>query len=170
MAEKNTLLFLELNDGSTPKNLQVRRRRGAGVERSCSLLLVKSPTTWIGFTSVAYSAFIWEGGGFTLQVLVKDGVYALEALKHTGTCVVVEGEMKASPEGASQKAELHATAIKSVGPCVPPPIISLFLATSGSHAPMRVPTSARSGETSKEGVRTSSGPGSRSRALPRGPR
>ena len=102
--------------------------------------------------------------------MVKDGVYALEALKHTGTCVVVEGEMKASPEGASQKAELHATAIKSVGPCVPPPIISLFLATSGSHAPMRVPTSARSGETSKEGVRTSSGPGSRSRALPRGPR
>jgi len=62
-----------------------------------------------------------EGGGFTLQVLVKDGVYAREALKHTGTCVVVEGEMKASPEGASQKAELHATAIKSVGPCVPPP-------------------------------------------------
>jgi hypothetical protein len=57
-------------------------------------------------------------------VLVKDGVHSLEALKHTGTCVVVEGEMKASPEGASQKAELHATAIKSVGPCAPAPSFS----------------------------------------------
>jgi hypothetical protein len=54
-------------------------------------------------------------------VLVKDGMHSLEALKHTGSCVVVEGEMKASPEGASQKAELHATAIKFVGPCAPAP-------------------------------------------------
>lgn len=72
MAEKNTLLFLELNDGSSPKNL---------------------------------------------QVLVKEGVHALEELKHAGTCVVVEGEMKPAPEGASQKVELHATSVKSIGGC-----------------------------------------------------
>jgi asparaginyl-tRNA synthetase len=29
LAEKNTLLFLELNDGSTPKNLQVRSPQSA---------------------------------------------------------------------------------------------------------------------------------------------
>lgn len=54
-----------------------------------------------------------------MQVLVKEGVYKLDDLKHTGTCVVVEGEIKAAPEGASQKVELHATAIHHVGPCAP---------------------------------------------------
>eukprot|EP00976_Prorocentrum_cordatum_P068121 1179010-Prorocentrum_minimum.AAC.3 len=72
MAEKNSLVFLEMNDGSTPKNI---------------------------------------------QVLVKADVYDIEKLKATGTCVVIEGEIKAAPEKATQEVELHATAIKCVGEC-----------------------------------------------------
>jgi len=72
MADKNKLVFLELNDGSSPKNL---------------------------------------------QVLVSAEVYEIDALKATGTCVVVEGEIKESPESSTQSVELHATAVKDVGAC-----------------------------------------------------
>lgn len=33
---------------------------------------------------------------------MKEGVYALEELKHAGTCVVVEGEIRPAPENAAQ--------------------------------------------------------------------
>lgn len=82
-------------------------------EELVSSLRIRAPTSALSCTGVFTASMR------ALQVLVKDGVHALEALKHTGTCVVVEGEMKTSPEGASQKAELHATAIKFVGPCAP---------------------------------------------------
>eukprot|EP00242_Pyramimonas_sp_CCMP2087_P004279 CAMPEP_0198197262 /NCGR_PEP_ID=MMETSP1445-20131203/868_1 /TAXON_ID=36898 /ORGANISM="Pyramimonas sp., Strain CCMP2087" /LENGTH=592 /DNA_ID=CAMNT_0043866495 /DNA_START=28 /DNA_END=1806 /DNA_ORIENTATION=+ len=72
MADKNKLVFLELNDGSSPKNL---------------------------------------------QVLVSAEVYEIDSLKATGTCVVVEGEIKESPESSTQSVELHATAVKDVGAC-----------------------------------------------------
>ena len=72
VADKGALVFLELNDGSGPKNL---------------------------------------------QVVVKSEVHAIDELKSTGTCVVVEGTLKAPPEGATQVVEMHATKILHVGPC-----------------------------------------------------
>lgn len=53
----------------------------------------------------------------TLQVLVKAEVKSPEEIKSTGVCVVVAGEIKASPEGAKQKIELHATKFLHVGAC-----------------------------------------------------
>ena len=72
VADKGALVFLEGNDGTGPKNL---------------------------------------------QVVVKAEVHAIDELKSTGTCVVVEGELKAPPEGATQVVEMHATKILHVGPC-----------------------------------------------------
>jgi len=72
VADKGALVFLEVNDGTGPKNL---------------------------------------------QVVVKAEVHAIDELKSTGTCVVVEGELKAPPEGATQVVEMHATKILHVGPC-----------------------------------------------------
>ena len=72
VADKGALVFLEVNDGTGPKNL---------------------------------------------QVVVKAEVHAIDELKSTGTCVVVEGTLKAPPEGATQVVEMHATKILHVGPC-----------------------------------------------------
>ena len=72
IADKGAIIFLELNDGTGPVNL---------------------------------------------QCIVKSNVYNLDELKSTGTCVVVEGELKAPPAGASQVVEIHATKVLYVGPC-----------------------------------------------------
>mmetsp|Transcript_39235 Transcript_39235/g.54481 ORF Transcript_39235/g.54481 Transcript_39235/m.54481 type:complete len:605 (-) Transcript_39235:57-1871(-) len=73
MAEKNTILFLELNDGSTSKNI---------------------------------------------QVLVRSEIYNLDDLKHTGTSIIMEGQIVSSPPQATgQAVEMHATSVKSVGKC-----------------------------------------------------
>ena len=53
----------------------------------------------------------------SMQVLVQSGVKAPDEIKSTGVCIVVEGEIKAAPEGAKQKMELHATSVLHVGPC-----------------------------------------------------
>ena len=45
-------------------------------------------------------------------------VHAIEELRHTGACVLVEGVLKQSPPDATgQVVELHATAVLHVGPC-----------------------------------------------------
>jgi asparaginyl-tRNA synthetase len=50
--------------------------------------------------------------------VVKSDVYAIDEIKSTGTCVVLEGELRAPPEGATgQVVELHATKVLHVGPC-----------------------------------------------------
>ena len=52
------------------------------------------------------------------QVLVPAEVHAIEELRHTGACVLVEGVLKQSPPDATgQVVELHATAVLHVGPC-----------------------------------------------------
>ena len=56
-------------------------------------------------------------GPVNLQCIVRSEVHGIDELKATGTCVVLEGEVKAPPEGASQVIELHATKILHVGPC-----------------------------------------------------
>ena len=53
----------------------------------------------------------------SIQVLVKAEVKNPDEIKSTGVCVVVQGEIKASPEGAKQKIELHATSVLHVGAC-----------------------------------------------------
>ena len=53
----------------------------------------------------------------SIQVLVQAEVKNPDEIKSTGVCIVVEGEVKASPDGAKQKIELHATAVLHVGPC-----------------------------------------------------
>ena len=53
----------------------------------------------------------------SMQVLVQSEVKAPDEIKSTGVCIVVEGEIKAAPEGAKQKMELHATSVLHVGPC-----------------------------------------------------
>ena len=60
-----------------------------------------------------------DGSGPTnLQCVVKADVHAIDELKSTGTCVVVEGELRAPPEGATgQIVELHATKVLHVGAC-----------------------------------------------------
>ena len=56
-------------------------------------------------------------GPVNLQCVVKSDVHPIDELKSTGTCVVVTGEIKAPPEGASQVVELHAAKVLHVGPC-----------------------------------------------------
>ena len=56
-------------------------------------------------------------GPVNLQCVVRADVHAIDELKATGTCVVVEGEVKAPPEGASQAVELHVSKVLHVGPC-----------------------------------------------------
>lgn len=57
-------------------------------------------------------------GPINLQCVVKNDVHAIEELKSTGTCVVLEGELRAPPEGATgQVVELHAAKVLHVGPC-----------------------------------------------------
>jgi len=56
-------------------------------------------------------------GPVNLQCVVRREVHAIDDLKATGTCVVLEGEIKAPPEGASQAVELHVTKVLHVGPC-----------------------------------------------------
>eukprot|EP00286_Rhodomonas_abbreviata_P016239 CAMPEP_0181326586 /NCGR_PEP_ID=MMETSP1101-20121128/21588_1 /TAXON_ID=46948 /ORGANISM="Rhodomonas abbreviata, Strain Caron Lab Isolate" /LENGTH=604 /DNA_ID=CAMNT_0023435071 /DNA_START=41 /DNA_END=1855 /DNA_ORIENTATION=+ len=52
-----------------------------------------------------------------LQILVTKELQDPDSCKQTGTCIVVEGEMKAAPEGSKQVAELHATKILHLGHC-----------------------------------------------------
>ena len=56
-------------------------------------------------------------GPVNLQCVVRADVHAIDEIKATGTCVVVEGEVKAPPEGASQAVELHGSKVLHVGPC-----------------------------------------------------
>lgn len=57
-------------------------------------------------------------GPVNLQCIVKSDVHAIDELKSTGTCVVLEGELRAPPEGATgQVVELHAGKVLHVGPC-----------------------------------------------------
>ena len=56
-------------------------------------------------------------GPVNLQCVVKADVHDIDALKATGTCVVLEGEVRAPPEGATQVVEVHASRILHVGPC-----------------------------------------------------
>ena len=56
-------------------------------------------------------------GPVNLQCVVRSDVHAIDELKATGTCVVVEGVMKTPPEGASQIVELHVTKVLHLGPC-----------------------------------------------------
>ncbi|XP_072953925.1 asparagine--tRNA ligase, cytoplasmic 1-like [Typha angustifolia] len=51
-----------------------------------------------------------------LQVLVDAAVYSLSELVPTGTCVLVEGELKKPPEGAKQRIELRVEKVIEVGP------------------------------------------------------
>lgn len=88
----------------------------------------------IGLTGIVVGGWVRTGrtadkGAFTflelndgscphnIQVLVKAEIKNPDEIKSTGVCVVVEGEIKASPEGAKQKIELHATSVLHVGPC-----------------------------------------------------
>ncbi|KAL1318795.1 hypothetical protein HN51_071087 [Arachis hypogaea] len=56
-----------------------------------------------------------------LQVIVEAGLVAgeLSQVVPTGTCVVVDGELKLPPEGAKQKVELRAEKVVHVGPVDP---------------------------------------------------
>jgi len=69
-ADKGAFAFLELNDGTTPINL---------------------------------------------QTLVPKDVQDPDTCRQTGTCVVVQGEVKAAPEGAKQAIEVHSTKILHFG-------------------------------------------------------
>ncbi|KAH9296290.1 hypothetical protein KI387_039878, partial [Taxus chinensis] len=50
-----------------------------------------------------------------LQVVVDGAVYSLPQLTATGTCVMVEGELKEPPEGTKQKVELKVSKVLEVG-------------------------------------------------------
>lgn len=50
-----------------------------------------------------------------LQVIVDAAVYPLAQLTATGTCVLVEGELKKPPEGVKQSVELRAEKVLEVG-------------------------------------------------------
>ncbi|XP_039136392.1 asparagine--tRNA ligase, cytoplasmic 3-like [Dioscorea cayenensis subsp. rotundata] len=54
-----------------------------------------------------------------LQVIVNASVFPLAQLVHTGTSVLVEGELKKPPEGVKQRVELHADRVLEVGPADP---------------------------------------------------
>lgn len=50
-----------------------------------------------------------------LQVIVDAAVHPLTQLVPTGTCVLVEGELKKPPEGAKQSVELKVESVLEVG-------------------------------------------------------
>ena len=54
-----------------------------------------------------------------LQVIVESELRPLADVTPTGTCLVIEGQMKRTPEGTKQPVELRATRIRHVGPCDP---------------------------------------------------
>ncbi|GAB2292466.1 Asparagine--tRNA ligase, cytoplasmic 1 [Dionaea muscipula] len=54
-----------------------------------------------------------------LQVIVDAAVAPLSSLVHTGTSVLVEGELKVPPEGTRQKIELRVDKVVEVGPVDP---------------------------------------------------
>lgn len=54
-----------------------------------------------------------------LQVIVEASLADLGQLVPTGTCVVVDGELKLPPAGAKQKVELRAEKVVHVGPVDP---------------------------------------------------
>ncbi|RWW12591.1 hypothetical protein GW17_00023735 [Ensete ventricosum] len=54
-----------------------------------------------------------------LQVIVDAAVHPLTQLVPTGTCVLVEGELKKPPEGAKQNVELKVESVLEVGPVDP---------------------------------------------------
>eukprot|EP00963_Diacronema_lutheri_P014264 scaffold2859_cov349-Pavlova_lutheri.AAC.1 len=54
-----------------------------------------------------------------LQVIVESELQSLADVTPTGTCLVIEGQMKRTPEGTKQPVELRATRIRHVGPCDP---------------------------------------------------
>lgn len=54
-----------------------------------------------------------------LQVIVDAAVFPLAQLTATGTCVLVEGELKKPPEGVKQNVELRVEKVLEVGPVDP---------------------------------------------------
>ncbi|KAI5073313.1 hypothetical protein GOP47_0011326 [Adiantum capillus-veneris] len=54
-----------------------------------------------------------------LQVLVDASVSSLGDLTSTGTCVLLEGELKKPPEGTKQKVEFKVSKVLEVGTCNP---------------------------------------------------
>ncbi|KAJ0975456.1 hypothetical protein J5N97_017421 [Dioscorea zingiberensis] len=54
-----------------------------------------------------------------LQVIVDSSVYPLTQLLHTGTSVLVEGELKKPPEGVKQRVELRVDRVLEVGSADP---------------------------------------------------
>lgn len=54
-----------------------------------------------------------------LQVLVDASLASLNELTPTGTCILVEGELKKPPEGTKQKVEFKVTKVLEIGPCNP---------------------------------------------------
>lgn len=57
--------------------------------------------------------------GANLQVIVDGSVFPLAQLTATGTCVLVEGELKKPPEGTKQAVEMRAERVVEVGPADP---------------------------------------------------
>lgn len=53
--------------------------------------------------------------GANLQAIVDAAVHPLTQLTPTGTCVLVEGEMKKPPEGAKQAVEMKVEKVLAVG-------------------------------------------------------
>lgn len=52
-----------------------------------------------------------------LQVLVDASLGSLNQLTATGTCILVEGELKKPPEGAKQNVEFKVSKVLEIGPC-----------------------------------------------------
>mmetsp|Transcript_57883 Transcript_57883/g.138043 ORF Transcript_57883/g.138043 Transcript_57883/m.138043 type:complete len:604 (+) Transcript_57883:48-1859(+) len=52
-----------------------------------------------------------------LQTLVKKEVQEPDTIKQSGVCIVVQGEVRAAPEGAKQKVEVHAEKVLHLGTC-----------------------------------------------------
>eukprot|EP00285_Hemiselmis_virescens_P010429 CAMPEP_0173382240 /NCGR_PEP_ID=MMETSP1356-20130122/4720_1 /TAXON_ID=77927 ORGANISM="Hemiselmis virescens, Strain PCC157" /NCGR_SAMPLE_ID=MMETSP1356 /ASSEMBLY_ACC=CAM_ASM_000847 /LENGTH=603 /DNA_ID=CAMNT_0014336473 /DNA_START=33 /DNA_END=1844 /DNA_ORIENTATION=- len=52
-----------------------------------------------------------------LQVLIKKEICEPSQCKQTGVCIVIEGEVKAPPEGSKQTIEVHTTKLLHLGTC-----------------------------------------------------
>lgn len=57
--------------------------------------------------------------GANLQVIVDSSVFPLAQLTATGTCVLVEGELKKPPEGTKQAVEMRAERVVEIGAADP---------------------------------------------------